>query len=355
MAELFEHHDRGQFEVIGYSYGRDDGSPMRARLARAFDRFTDIAHLSHREAAARIRADEIDILIDLKGYTANARPQICAFRPAPVQVSYLGYPASVGADFIDYIIVDEIVVPADQQAFFSEKLVHLPNCYQVNDSRREIAATVPSREQCGLPNQGFVFCSFNNSYKITPAFFDMWMRLLNGVPGSVLWLLESNRLLKSNLRREAAARGVDPDRLVFAPVAPPAEHLARHQHADLFLDNLPCNAHTTASDALWAGPPVLTCCGDTFAGRVAASLLTAIGLPELVTASAEDYERTALALARDPPRLAGLREKLRQRRDTSPAFDLPRFARHIEAAYVRIWENRRDGKRPAGFSVQDLG
>lgn len=354
MAELFEHHDRERFEVIGYSYGRNDSSAMRARLERAFDRFVDVSHMSHREAAERIKADGIGILIDLKGYTHNARPQIASYRPAPVQVSYLGYPATMGAAFIDYIIVDEFIAPAHQQPVFSEKLVYLPNCYQVNDRQREIAPNAPSRENCGLPARGFVFCSFNNSYKITPAFFDIWMRLLKAVPNSVLWLLETNQLVKHNLRREAGNRGVDPDRLVFAPIVPSAEHLARHCNADLFLDTLPCNAHTTASDALWAGLPVLTCSGDTFAGRVAGSLLAAVGLPELIATSLEDYERKALTLAGDAQLLAELRIRLHGNRVASSLFDLPGFTRNIETAYIRMWQSCCAGLKPAGFLVEPV-
>jgi predicted O-linked N-acetylglucosamine transferase (SPINDLY family) len=352
IAGLFEHHDRDRFELIAYSYGRDDQSPMGARVRRSFDRFVDIGGMSHREAAERIRADETAILIDLKGHTHNGRPQIAAHRPAPIQVNYLGYPGTVGADFIDYIIVDEVIAPASQQPFFAERLVHLPHCYQVNDRLREIAATVPSRAECGLPSSGFVFCSFNNSYKITPAFFGVWMRLLEAVPGSVLWLLRTSEPVVRNLRIEAERRGVDPDRLIFAPIVPAAEHLARHRNADLFLDTLPCNAHTTASDALWAGLPVLTCIGHTFAGRVAASLLMASDLPELVAASIEDYERQALALARDPVLLARFRAKLQDNRDASALFDLPRFTKGIEQAYVRMWDAWCSGRTPAGFAVE---
>jgi predicted O-linked N-acetylglucosamine transferase (SPINDLY family) len=352
MAELFERHDRDRFEVSAYSYGPDDGSPMRARLRSAFDRFVDIHALSHREAAASIHADEIDILIDLKGHTHHARPAIAAHRPAPVQVSYLGYPATMGADFIDYIIVDPFVVPSSQQPFFLERLVHLPGSYQVNDRRREVAGAPMSRRDHGLPAEGLVFCSFNNSYKISPAFFDIWMRLLASVPGSVLWLLEANALVKDNLRSEAEKRGVDAGRLIFAPVVPSADHLGRHRHADLFLDTLPCNAHTTASDALWTGLPVLTCSGDTFAGRVAGSLLMAIGAPELITGSLEDYEQMALALARDPQRLIALRRKLEENRDASALFDLPKCTEHIEAAYTRMWQTWLSGERPAAFSIE---
>jgi predicted O-linked N-acetylglucosamine transferase (SPINDLY family) len=352
-AELFEQHDRARFEVVAYSYGPDDASPMRERLARAFDRFVDIRPLSHRAAAERIRDDEVDILVDLKGYTQHARPQIAAYRPAPVQVSYLGFPATMGAEFIDYIIVDGFVAPAAAQPLFAEKLVHLPGCYQVNDRRRAIAVSPPSRAGCGLPHADFVFCSFNNSYKITPDFFAGWMRLVAAVPGSVLWLLDANDLAARNLRREAERRGVDPARLVFAPRAPLAEHLARHRNADLFLDTLPCNAHTTASDALWAGLPVLTCAGNTFAGRVAGSLLTAMGLSDLIAASPAEYERIALALARDPRKLADLRARISRAREASPVFDLPRAARHLEAAYARMWQRWCDGESPVAFSVDD--
>ena len=354
MAELFECHDRDRFEVFAYSYGPEDDSPMRARLDRAFDRFVDIRAMSHREAARRIHEDEVSILIDLKGYTHQARPAISAYRPAPVQVSYLGYPATMGADFIDYIIVDPFVVPESQQPFFSERLVHLPGSYQVNDRKREVARTRTSRKDYGLPSEGVVLCSFNNSYKISPVFFDIWMRLLRSVPGSVLWLLEANGLVKGNLRSEAEKRSVDSGRLIFAPVVPSAEHLGRHQHADLFLDTLPCNAHTTASDALWAGLPVLTCSGDTFAGRVAGSLLMAVGMPELVTGSLAEYEQEALALARAPQRLIALRQKLEENHDTGALFDLPKCAGNIEAAYTRMWQTWLAGQQPAAFSIQAL-
>jgi len=353
MAELFERHDRDRFEVIAYSYGPDDQSPMRARLVSAFDRFVDVRASSHREAAERIHADKIDILIDLKGYTHHARPAISAYRPAPLQVSYLGYPATMGADFIDYIIVDPVVVPNSQQSFFSEKLVQLPCSFQVNDRRRELAHAGTSRRDWGLPAEGIVLCNFNNSYKISPAFFEIWMRLLRSVPGSVFWLLEPNQLMKGHLRFEAERRGVDPARLIFAPIIPAAEHLERHRHADLFLDTLPCNAHTTASDALWAGLPVLTCRGNTFAGRVAASLLTAVGLVDLITKSLEEYEHAALALARDPQRLIALRRTLKDERQTCALFDLPKLTGNIEAAYVRMWQTWLSGERPAAFSIDN--
>ena len=352
MAELFECHDRDRFEVFAYSYGPDDHGPMRARLAAVFDRFVDIRARSHHEAAELIHAEGVDILVDLKGYTHHARPAISAYRPAPVQVSYLGYPATMGADFIDYIIVDPFVVPSSQQPFFSERLVHLPRSYQVNDRRREVADAHTSRRDVGLPAEGLVLCSFNNSYKISPVFFDVWMRLLRAVPGSVLWLLEANPQVAGNLRSEAEKRGVDFGRLIFAPRTPPAEHLGRHRHADLFLDTLPCNAHTTASDALWAGLPVVTCCGDTFAGRVAGSLLMAIDMPELVTTSLEEYEQAALALARSPQRLIALRRKLQNNREASALFDLPKLTGNIEAAYARMWQTWLAGQTPAAFSIE---
>jgi len=334
MAELIERHDRQDFEIIGYSYGPDDGSPIRQRLIDGFDRFVDIRATTYAEAARIIRRDRIDILVDLNGYTRIARPQILAHRPAPVQVNFLGYPGTMGADFIDYVIADAICIPPGDEAHFSEKIIRLPDCYQPNDRRREIAAETPSREAAGLPARGFVFCCFNNSFKITPATFGIWMRLLAQVPDSVLWLLDG--LGTENLRREAVKAGIGPNRLVFAPKAPLPEHLARHRLADLFLDTLPYNAHTTTSDALWAGLPVLTCLGKTFAGRVAASLLTAVGLPELITRSPKEYEAMALALAGDPARLADLKRKLADNRDTAPLFDTDRFARNLEDAYRRI-------------------
>lgn len=337
LVELIELHDRRSFEVIGYSYGPDDNSATRQRLAKGFDRFVDIRPLAHADAARIIRQDEIDILVDLAGYTAGARPQILAYRPAPLQVNFLGYPGSMGADFIDYVIADKVCIPPGDDIFYRETVLRLPDCYQPNDRRRAIAAQTPARETVGLPERGMVFCCFNNGFKITPAVFAVWVRLLHRVPGGVLWLLEANSSLKGNLRRHAALAGIDPDRLIFAPRLPLPEHLARHRLADLFLDTLPYNAHTTASDALWAGLPVLTCRGGTFPGRVAASLLSAIGMEELVTASLAEYEDLALALAHDPARLEGLKRKLAAGRSTAPLFDSPRFARNLEAAYQDIW------------------
>jgi len=351
VAGLIEHHDRRRFEVNGYSYGPDDGSAMRARLIGSFDRFVDIRDVAHRRAAELMRADGLDIIIDLTGYTDANRTEILAYRPAPIQVNYLGYPGTMGADFIDYLIIDQFVVPPDQQPFFSEQLVYLPDCYQCNDDKREISERTPLRSECGLPEQGLVFCCFNSSYKITPDFFDIWMRLLRAAPQSALWLYETHPLMKANLKREAGARGVAPERLVFAPTRALPEHLARHRLADLFLDTLPVNAHTTASDALWAGLPILTCAGDTFAGRVAGSLLLAIGLGELVTASLEEYEAAALRLATEPSLLAELRQRLATNRLTMPLFDTARFARNIEAVYTRMWETWNAGRKPTAFSL----
>jgi predicted O-linked N-acetylglucosamine transferase (SPINDLY family) len=353
VAELLEKHDRERFQVFGYSFGPDDGSPMRRRLQIAFDRFVDLKDASFTASAERIAADEVDILVDLKGYTRDARPQILALRPAPVQVNYLAYPGTMGVPFMDYLLADEFVIPPDQQPFFTEKVVYLPGCYQVNDSRREIAPHTPSRADCGLPQEGFVFCGFNNSYKITPEMFSVWMELLKAVPGSVLWLLESNRFAPANLRREAEARQVAAERLVFAPRMPLPEHLARHRLADLFLDTFPVNAHTTASDALWAGCPVLTVAGQTFVSRVAGSLLRTVGLPELVANSFDEYHAMALRLARDGELLAGLRARLEANRMTSRLFDAGRFARNIEEAYRMMWEIRASGRPPRGFTVSE--
>ena len=276
-----------------------------------------------------------------------------AWRAAPIQVNYLGYPGTMGADYIDYILADRLIVPEDQHSFYTEKVVYLPDTYQANDSRRSISANTPTRAEAGLPEAGFVFCSFNNNYKITPAVFDVWVRLLHRIEGSVLWLLEDNAAAVRNLRRNAERRGVAPDRLVFAPRIKHEDHLARHCLAGFFLDNVPCNAHTTASDALLAGLPVVTCLGSSsFAGRVAGSLLNAVGLPELITDNLEDYEPLALELARDKHLLATIRAKLAQNRETFPLFDTDRFRRHIERAYQTMWERHQRGEPSASFAVR---
>lgn len=351
-AELFEMHDREQFEIVGISIGPDDESPIRQRLIEAFDDFIDVQGLSDRAIAETIAARKVHIAVDLMGHTTNSRPQVFAYRPAPVQVNYVAFPGTLGVDFIDYILVDPYVVPFDQQPFFSERLVHLPDCYWINDRKLEIAKRTPARAEAGLPEEGFVFCCFNNTYKITPELFDIWMRLLKAVPGSVLWLLGDNRLAEENLRREARARDVDPDRLVFAPRADLADHLARHRLADLFLDTLPYNAHTTARDALWPGLPLLTCPGRAFASRVAGSILHAIRLPELIADTLEDYEARALKLATDPEALNSVREKLAKHRLTTPFFASARSCRHMESAYQTMFETWRAGDPPAPFAVQ---
>ena len=330
MVELFERHDRARFEVSGLAFGPDDNSPMRHRLANAFDHFEDVRRMSDLEIAQLLKAREIDIAVDLNGHTHDARPGIFSHHPAPVQVNYLVYPGTTGAAYMDKVIADRIVLPLDQQAFFCEKIIHLPDCYQANDATRPLPPP-PLRADAGLPESGFVFCCFNNSWKITAPLFDIWMRLLQQVPGSVLWLMDSPA--RGNLRAHATARGVDPSRLVFAPKLPPDQHLARHQLADLFLDTLPYNAHTTCSDALWAGLPVVTCYGKAFQGRVAASLLKAIDMQELVTTRLADYEAKALELAANPALLQATCEKLQRNRTTTPLYDSERFRKNIEAAY----------------------
>ena len=352
VAGLIAAHDRDQFEITAISFGPDDGSHMRARLAESFDHFEDVRSSSDQDIAALLRAREIDIAVDLKGHTEGARPGILAHRPCPVQVNFLGYPGTV-APWLDYVLGDAVVLPFDHQPFYHEKIVHLPDCYQPNDPARRVAAQTPTRAQAGLPPDGFVFCCFNAPWKFNPAGFDVWMRLLLQGPGSVLGLLESNPDVPPNLRAAASARGVDPARLVFAPPCAPHDHLARHRLADLFLDTLPYNAHTTASDALWAGLPVLTQLGSQFDGRVAASLLHALGLDELMTHTAEAYEALALALAQDPQRLAAIRARLEANRLGAPLFDLARYRRHIEAAFLRMMAISDAGGMPQNFAVGD--
>ncbi len=351
MAEMLERHDRERFEIFAYSYGDDEGSDIRRRLVAAFDHFVDIREFAHEAAVRKIREDGIDILVDLKGYTHYARPEIVAGRPAPIQVSYLGYPGTMGADFIDYLIADTFVAPEDQQKHFSEKLVYLPHCYQPNDTKRTMSTFGLTRGQFGLPENGFVFCSFNGNYKTTPGMFDIWMRLLKATPGSVLWLLETGT--RVNLLREAEARGVAAERLVFATGLINSQHLERMKLADLFLNSLPVNAHTTASDALWAGVPLLTCAGKAFVGRVAGSILTSIGLPELITYSLEDYEAKALHLAHNPAELRALRERLAEARLSAPLFDISRYTRDMESAYQAMFDRREAGLPPETISVLD--
>ena len=348
-AGLFQHHDRVQFEVIAISLNPTDGSKMRVRLEGAFEKFIDVSSKDDQEVARLMRDLDVDIAIDLMGFTGGSRPAIFALRPCPIQVSYLGFSATMGADFIDYIIADPVVIPADQRAHFSEQTISLPDTYFVYDSKQNVSEQTPTRVGQGLPETGFVFCAYNNSYKITPHMFGIWMRLLQAVEGSVLWLSGMHASAVRNLRLEAEVRGVAGARLIFSKRLERIEdHLARFRLADLFLDTLPYNAHTTASDALWTGLPVLTCRGVTFAGRVAASLLNAVGLSELVTDNLADYEALAFKLAREPALLAEIRAKLARNRVNYPLF------RHIEAAYTTMWEICQRGEAPKCFSVKPI-
>lgn len=350
IVDLLERHDRAKFEVLGISLGAGDGSDVRARVVKACDAFHDVAAQSDDDVAALLCKLEVDILVDLNGQTLGWRPAILAQRPAPVQVSFLGYAGTTGAEFIDYVIADAEAVPADRAPHFSEKIVHLPHSFWPSDPNRAVAPT-PSRAASGLPDNGVVFCVFNNHHKIVSRVFACWMRLLAAVPGSVLWLRTAPQAVARNLRREAAAHGVDPARLVFAPLVAPDMHLARHRLADLFLDTSPYNAHSTASDALSMGLPMVTLRGQGFAARVASSLLCALDLRELVTDSLADYEALALGLARDPMRLQAIRDKLAANLPIAPLFDSDRFQRDMETAYRKIWEIARAGEAPRSFSV----
>ncbi|MGM4915727.1 O-linked N-acetylglucosamine transferase family protein [Tardiphaga sp. 813_E8_N1_3] len=357
LVGVLEQHDKSAFEIFAIDNGYDDGSDIRRRIAGAVDGIVDISTLSDPQAVDAIRTQRIDILVNLNGYFGEQRTGVFARRAAPVQVNYLGFPGTLGAGFMDYILADQHVLPPEHRQFYSEKVAWLPNCYQANDDRREISTRAFTRAEVGLPAQGFVFCCFNNAYKITPDVFDSWMRVLSAVDGSVLWLLEDSAAAVANLRREVELRGIDPARLVFAARMSPAEHLARHRCAGLFLDTLPYNAHTTASDALWAGLPLLTCRGETFAGRVAASLLQNLGVPELIAAKRDDYDRMAIALAENPERLSSIREKLSANRLKMPAFDTRRLARDIETAFRKMAERARAGLAPAHitFPAKDSG
>ena len=351
MAGVYERHDREQFEIIAIDAGYNDLTSMRTRLEQTFDRWINIANLSDQEAAEVIRDAEIDILVNLNGHFGDGRMGVFARRPAPVQVNYLGFPATLGAPYIDYILADQIVIPQDEQNFYDEQVVYLPGTYQANDDKGRDMAPAPSRAQAGLPQASFVFCNFNNAYKLTPSTFDSWMRILKQVDGSVLWLLDSPAPYAANLRREAEKRGVAGERLIFAPELPLEQHLGRLPLADLFLDGLPYNAHTTASDALWAGVPLITAKGTTFPGRVAASLLLAADLPELVTENAADFEALAVRLAKDPKALGIVRDKVAKAR-TSRLFDTALFTKTIESAYRGMWDSWLAGEKPQGFAVK---
>lgn len=351
MAGVFEEHDRERFAVSAISYGPDDGSKMRDRLNAAFERFEDVSRLTDQDVVKLIRQLDIEVLVDLGGFTAGARPKILARRAAPIQVNYLGFPGTMGASYIDYIMADRIVIPEDEQKHYAEKVIYLPHSYQATDAKRSLLLNGPTRSEVGLAEDAFVYCAFNRTPKITPVLFDVWMRLLSKTAGSILWLLDGDPIASENLRREAVARGIAAERIVFAPIVPADEHLARHQLADLYLDTLPYNAHTSTSDALWAGLPVLTCLGTAFAGRVAASLLNAVGLPELVTRSLDEYEGLALRIAHDSELRAALKSKLATHRSTWPLFDTVGMTRQIEKAFNEMWRRHCAGETPASFAV----
>jgi len=354
IVGVLEQHDRARFEVHGVSHGVDDGSEIRARIVAAVDHFHNIRERSNREVAELLNKLAIDIVVDLSGHTEGSRTVVLDYRPAPIQVNYFGYPGSTGAEFIDYVMADRVVLPFDQQPFFSEKIVHLPDSYQANDSKRQVAPVAPTRADILLPEDAFVFTCFNNAYKLSRPVVGSWIRLLKACPNSLLWLYYINDSAQANLQQELISNGVDPSRVILAPFVDQPDHLARLRLADLFLDTLPYNAHTTASDALFAGVPVITCLGPTFASRVAASLLQAVGLPELITNSLEEYETLAQKLASDPALLGSLRERLSRDRLHHPLFDTARLTRHIEAAYTTMMETWQRGEPPKGFSVEAI-
>jgi protein O-GlcNAc transferase len=351
IAELLEAHNREQFEIFAYSYGPNDHSTCRTRLERSVDCFRDIATTSFQEAADQIRKDSIDVLVDLKGLTQQARTEILGFRPAPIQVNFLGYPSTMGTRFVDYIIADPFIVPFDQQPHFTEKLVHLPDCYQPNDRLFSIENTSEVRSSFGLPTNDFVFCAFNNSYKISPRMFDVWIEILNGLPSSVLWIFETNPAMARNLKQEAKTRGVSEDRLVFSKNVDRHAHLARLQCADLFLDTFPVSGHTTASDALRAGLPLITIVGETFVSRVAGSLLNTLELNDLIATNFDDYRDKALALALSPNLLVRLKQQLRANLLQSSLFKPDAFASHLEAAYKIMWQRNQRGEAPSLIQI----
>ena len=354
IAGLLEQHDRSRFEMFGYSLTEESAAPLAARVRGAFEHFSIVKDVPDSDIARQLREQEIDIAVDLMGHTSKARMGVFALRPCPVQINYLGYPGTTGTGFHDYIIADPYVIPPGMERHYAEKVVRLPDTFQCNDSRRSAATRALSRTDTGLPQEGVVYCCFNNSAKLSPATFDCWMRVLREVPGSVLWLFADHPILQANLRKEAQARGIDPQRLVFAPVAPYPEHLARMQLADVFLDTLPFNAGTTASDALWAGVPVVTRSGEAFAARMAGSLLHAIGMPELIANTPEEYVALAVRLGRDPASLAATKATLAANRATKPLFDTDRFRRHIEAAYLAMWERTQRGEPAADLTIAPI-
>ena len=352
MAELFECHDKSKFELIAFSFGPDKQDQWRKRVLICFDQFVDVRLKSDHEISLLVRKMEIDIAIDLKGFTQDCRPNIFAKGSAPIQVSYLGYPGTMAADYIDYLIADRALIPEKYQKYYSEKIVYMPNSYQVNVSKRSVSETSLLRHELGLPNTGFVFCCFNNNYKITPPTFNGWIRILKAVEDSVLWLMESNNNTTKNLKKEAMKFGINEDRLVFATYMPVKEHLNRIKQADLFIDTLPYNAHTTTSDALRMGLPVLTCMGRSFASRAAASLLNAVNLPELITTTQEEYESLAIELATNPEKLKIIKDKLVNNLPTAPLYDTPLFTQHLESAYLTMYDRCQQGLDPDHIYVE---
>jgi predicted O-linked N-acetylglucosamine transferase (SPINDLY family) len=346
MAGLFELHDRSRFDLVAFSYGPQVNDDMRQRVVKCFDDFIDVRSMSDLDVTKRSRDLGIDIAIDLKGYVPGGRVGIFSERCAPVQVNFLGFPGTMGSEFMDYIVADHVLIPEEYRKYYSEKIVYLPDTYQPNDIQRPLEIETPTRDSLGLPANAFVFCCLNDCYKISPPVFNRWMQILKMVDDSVLWLFADYEDAAQNLRQEAAKRGVDEGRLIFCKRAPMVEHLARYRVADLFLDTLPYNAHTTASEALWIGLPVLTCMGEAFAARVAASLLNAIQLPELITRNLDEYESLAIELARNPARLQKIEEKLSRNRLTTPLFDTRRYARNIEAAYAEMYRRYQVGQSP---------
>jgi len=351
MTRVWELYDKSKFEIFAFDNGWDDGSEYRQRIEGAFSKVFDVSRLSDLDVAKLIKFNEIDILVNLNGFFGLARQGVFSYKPAPIQVNYLGFPGTIGANYMDYLIADKVVIPDNSKKYYIEKIVHLPNSYQANDNHRVISKKQYTKAELGLPENGFVFACFNNNYKITPTIFDSWMRILNHIRGSVLWLLADNPTAKENLIKEAVARGIDPYRLIFAERLPIQEHLARHDLADLFLDTLPYHAHTTCSDALWAGLPVLTLMGHTFPGRVAASLLNAVGLSELITKTQGEYEALAIDLAINPKKLAEIKLKLANNKFTNPLFDTPLFTKNLEAAYIKMYEQYQANLEPEHISI----
>jgi len=353
MNQIFSGHDKTQFIIFAYSYGPISQDGTHQKLAHDVDAFYDVRQMTDMGIVELARQDNLDIAVDLKGFTLDERLAPFAYGLAPVQISYLGYPGSLGADFIDYIIADSVVIPEDQRPYYSEKVIYLPHSYQPNDDKRKIAETDTSRADFGLPENAFVLCCFNNNYKISPREFDIWMRLLNCIEGSVLWLLKTNQWVEQNLSKEAEQRGINASRLVFADKLPHSEHLARHKHADLFIDTFNINAHTTASDALWAGLPVVTKQGSQFAARVSASLLRAVGLPELIVNTEAEYEALILELARDASELNAIKAKLAKNRLREPLFDTKQYTRHFESGLRQAYDRYFDGEEPEDIWIME--